>query len=78
MPRAVRERALARARAVLAGPVCATTRPTRRRRRPWLTLLVSVTLAAAVAAAVEALLTRGSAAGERPPHAAAPLRIAAD
>jgi len=77
LPRTVRERALARARAALAAPACATARPLPRRRRPWLILLVSFTLAAAVGAAVEALRGRGSADVE-PPHATAPLRIAAD
>src|SRR5260221_536271 len=60
LPRSVRERALARARAALAAPACAMARSSSRHRRPWMTLLVSVTLAAVVGAAVEALLTRGS------------------
>src|SRR6266496_3696259 len=47
LPRAVRERALARARATLAAPACVMARPSSRPRRPWLTLLVSVMLAAA-------------------------------
>jgi len=60
LPLAVRERALARARAALAAPACTMARSSSfRQRRPWLTLLVWVTLAGAVGAAVEALLTRG-------------------
>src|SRR4051794_29054367 len=39
LPRAVRERALARARAALAAPAWAAARPPPGRRRPWLTLL---------------------------------------
>jgi hypothetical protein len=78
LPRAVRERALARARAALAAPACVMARPSSRPRRPGLTLLVSVVLAAAVGAAVEAFLARGFADTEQPSHAAAPLRIAAD
>jgi hypothetical protein len=78
LPRTVRERALARARAVLATHACAPARPPPRHRRPWLTLLVSLTLAAAVGAAVETLLARRAAGTDQPSHAAAPLRIAAD
>ena len=78
LPRAVRERALARARAALAAPACVMARPSSRPRRPWLTLLVSVVLAAAVGAAVEAFLARGFADTQQPSHAAAPLQIAAD
>jgi hypothetical protein len=78
LPRAVRERALARARAALAAPACVMTRPSSRPRRPGLTLVVSVMLAAAFGAAVEAFLARSFADTEQPSHAAAPLRIAAD
>jgi hypothetical protein len=78
LPRAVRERALARARAALAAPACVMARPSYRPRRPWLTLVVSVVLAAAVGAAVEAFLARSFADTEPPSHAAAPLQIAAD
>jgi|SRR4051812_15380972 hypothetical protein len=90
LPRAVRERALARARAALTAPACAMTRPaihprrpsraihTVHPRRPWLTLLVSLTLVAAIGAAVEAFLSRGSADTQQPPPAAAPLRLAAE
>jgi len=78
LPRAVRERALARARATLAAPACVMARPSSRPRRPWLTLLVSVMLAAAAGAAVEAFLARGFAGTEQPSRAAAPLQIAAD
>src|SRR4051794_7481359 len=78
LPRAVRERALARARAALAAPACVMARPSSRPRRAGLTLVLSVMLAAAVGAAVEAFLARGFADTEQPAHAAAPLRIAAD
>ena len=76
LPRAVRERALARARAALVAPTCTIARPPSRRRRPWLTLLVSVTLVVAAGAALEAFLTRGSADTEQRLQAAAPLRLA--
>jgi hypothetical protein len=78
LPRVVRERALARARAALAVPTCVMARPPSRPRRPWLTLLVSVTLAAALGATVEALLTRGPTDTAQRPHATARLRIAVD
>jgi len=78
LPRLVRERALARARAALVCPSCATASPPSRARRPWVALVVSVTLAAALGAAVEALLTRGSVDSEQAPHVTAPLRVAED
>lgn len=77
LPRAVRERALARARAALAAPPCAMARPPSRQRRPWLMLLVSVTLLAVVGTAMEAFLTRVSADAEPSPRTVAPLGIAA-